>query len=86
MLVLQQRRIAAYLFRLCGVHGGGWLGRYIPMMNQLRLGQVAPGDTLGHAQTFQFATLRKQPNGKWTIVEPDRTLIKRLLTPPKRPS
>lgn len=85
-LFYSSAELPAYRFRLCGVYGGGWLGRYIPRLNRLRLGSVAQGDTLGHANIVHFATLRKQPNGQWAIVEPDKTLIKRLLTPPERPS
>jgi hypothetical protein len=76
--------VPSYLFRLCGVTGRAWLGLDIPPLNQLHLGAVKAGETLGYATTLQFATLRKQTNGKWAIVEPDKSLIETLLKPPQR--
>ncbi len=82
-LFYRSPELPAYLFRLCGVTGRAWLGLDIPPLNQLRLGPVKAGDTLGYATTLQFATLRKQTNGKWAIVEPDKSLIETLLKPPQ---
>jgi hypothetical protein len=75
--------VPSYLFRLCGLTGRAWFDLDIPPLNQLRLGPVKAGEALGHATTLQFATLRKQTNGKWAIVEPDKSLIETLLKPPK---
>jgi hypothetical protein len=75
--------VPSYLFRLCGMTGRAWFGLDIPPLNRLRLGSVRSGETLGYATTLQFATLRKQTNGKWAIVEPDKSLIETLLKPPK---
>ncbi len=60
--------VPAYLFRFCGLENP-------------RLGSVSAGDRLGRAQTLQFATLRKQPNGTWAIVEPSRQILERILQP-----
>lgn len=54
--------VPAYLFRYCGVR-------------QPRLGLVQAGAVMGHGQQIHFATLRRQPDGAWAIVEPsDRVL------------
>jgi hypothetical protein len=76
--------LPAYLFRLCGVTGRAWFGLNLGPLNQLRLGPVRVGESLGDATTLQFATLRKQTNGKWAIVEPDKSFIESLLKPPQR--
>ncbi len=60
--------VPAYLFRFCGLENP-------------RLGPVSAGDRLGRAQTLQFATLRKQPNGTWAMVEPSRQILERILQP-----
>jgi hypothetical protein len=60
--------VPAYLFRLCG-------------LNQPRLGQIKQGDAIGSGQYLYFATLRKLPEGTWTIVEPSRSMLERLLNP-----
>jgi hypothetical protein len=61
--------IPAYMFRLCG-------------LTSPKLGPILAKQALGQAKTLQFATLRKQPNGKWAIVEPDKTFIEKLLKAP----
>jgi hypothetical protein len=61
--------IPAYTFRLCG-------------LTAEKLGKIAAGEPIGHGRSLQFATLRKQPNGKWAIVEPDQIFIKKLLKAP----
>jgi hypothetical protein len=61
--------IPAYAFRLCG-------------LTPAKLGKIVAGQPIGHGRSLQFATLRKQPNGKWAIVEPDQTFIKKLLKAP----
>jgi hypothetical protein len=76
--------VPAYLFRLCGMTGRSWFGLNLGPLNQLHLGSVKAGETLGYATNLQFATLRKQTNGKWAIVEPDKSLIETLLKPPQR--
>jgi hypothetical protein len=58
----------AYLFRLCGLQSP-------------HLGHVQAGQSLGRADTLQFATLLKQPDGKWALVEPDKSLLEQMLKP-----
>jgi len=58
--------IPAYKFRLCG-------------LNSPRLGTLRQGDAIGSGDTLQFAALRKQPDGKWAIVEPAKSILERTL-------
>lgn len=60
--------VPAYLFRMCG-------------LKQPRLGQVKQGNVIGSGKFLHFATLRKLPEGTWTIVEPSRSILEKLLTP-----
>lgn len=62
--------VPAYLFRYCGVR-------------QPRLGLVQAGEVMGRGHQIHFATLRRQPDGAWAIVEPsDRVLEQSLNQPP----
>ena len=62
--------VPAYLFRYCGVR-------------RPRLGLVQAGEVIGRGQQIHFATLRRQPDGAWAIVEPsDRVLEQSLNRPP----
>lgn len=58
--------VPAYLFRFCGI-------------NQPRVGEVKAGDSMGRAQYLHFATMRRQPEGTWTIVEPSTNVLERSL-------
>ncbi|WP_223257403.1 hypothetical protein [Phormidesmis priestleyi] len=58
--------IPAYKFRFCG-------------LNAPQLGKLRQGDTIGSGDTMQFAALRKQPDGKWAIVEPAKSILERTL-------
>ncbi len=60
--------LPAYVFRLCGLRS--------PQM-----GRVRRGDKLGTADMLQFAALRRQPDGKWTMVEPANDVLQRVLAP-----
>lgn len=60
--------IPAYLFRMCG-------------LKHPKLGAVEEGVAIGSANYFQFAALRKQPDGKWAMVEPARDFLERTLQP-----
>lgn len=60
--------VPAYLFRLCG-------------LQRPRLGDVRQGQSMGKAQFLSFATLRRQPDGKWTMVEPASDVLTRILNP-----
>lgn len=59
--------LPAYLFRWCGVTQPKW-------------GTVQRGQPVAIAQTLEFATLRKQPSGRWAMVEPSIQLLERTLT------
>lgn len=58
----------AYLFRLCG-------------LNAPKLGTLKAGDAIAVGETLQFATLLKQADGSWALVEPDKSLLQRTLQP-----
>lgn len=60
--------IPAYLFRFCG-------------LNRPHLGAVKPGDVIGSGRYVHFATLRRQPEGTWAIVEPSSNVLEKALTP-----
>lgn len=64
--------VPAYLFRYCGV-------------SQPRVGSVEAGAVMGRGRYIHFATLRRQPDGSWAMVEPsDRVLERSLNRPPPR--
>ena len=58
--------VPAYLFRLCG-------------LSNPTIGTVSEGQAIGSGDYLHFATLRRQPDGTWTMVEPAKTLLERLL-------
>ncbi|NEP17960.1 MAG: hypothetical protein F6J97_13815 [Leptolyngbya sp. SIO4C1] len=60
--------VPAYLFRLCG-------------LAQPALGAVAAGQPLGSGDYLHFATMRRQPSGTWTIVEPSTDILERAIDP-----
>lgn len=66
--IFSSPQLPAYLFRLCG-------------LSSAQVGSVQQGDSLGTANYLQFATLRRQPDGKWAIVEPASDILERLLKP-----
>lgn len=68
-LIYSTPEVPAYLFRLCG-------------LDDANLGDVNPGDPIGRGNLLQFATLRKQPSGKWAMVEPSSTMLENILTRP----
>lgn len=65
-VVLSSPDVPAYLFRLCGV-------------NNPRFGDRNQGDTLGNGNIVAFATLRRQADGTWAMVEPAKELIEQFL-------
>ncbi|MBW4694795.1 MAG: hypothetical protein KME27_23855 [Lyngbya sp. HA4199-MV5] len=65
-LIFSSPDVPAYLFRLCG-------------LKDARPSMVNQGDTIGSGTLLQFATLRKQPNGTWAIVEPAKAILERTL-------
>ncbi len=68
-VVFSSPEIPAYLFRLCG-------------LQNLKLGEVAQGDVIGSGDYLHFATLRKQTDGSWAMVEPAHDILERILRSP----
>ncbi|MBD1843800.1 hypothetical protein H6F89_10380 [Cyanobacteria bacterium FACHB-63] len=58
----------AYLFRLCG-------------LDRPKLGTLKAGDAIATGAILQFATLLKQADESWALVEPDKSLLQRTLKP-----
>lgn len=54
--------VPAYLFRYCG-------------LQRPHLGVIKAGQTIGRSQLLHFATLRRQPEGTWVIVEPSKNVL-----------
>ena len=66
--VFSSPEVPAYIFRLCG-------------LDRPRLGAIAQGTSIGSADFLGFATLRRQPDGHWTMVEPASDVLQRILDP-----
>lgn len=62
--------VPAYMFRFCG-------------LRRVAFGEIRQGGTIGRARSLHFATLRKQPDGSWAIVEPAREILEKILAPGK---
>ncbi len=60
--------IPAYLFRLCG-------------LRHVAYGKIKAGKTIGKGNYLSFATLRRQPDGTWIIVEPAKGILEKALAP-----
>ena len=58
--------IPAYLFRLCG-------------LSKVKIGSVEKGQMIGRGDYLSFATLRRQPDGTWVIVEPAKDVLEKAL-------
>jgi len=65
-VILSSPDVPAYLFRLCGVR-------------QPRLGDYRQGEVIGSGDVVAFATLRRQADGTWAMVEPAQELIEQFL-------
>jgi hypothetical protein len=65
-VILSSPEVPAYLFRLCGI-------------KQPRLGDRNQGDPIGSGDVVAFATLRRQADGTWAMVEPAKELIEQFL-------
>jgi hypothetical protein len=61
--------VPAYLFRYCGV-------------KRPRLGPIQTGAVMGRGRIVHFATLRRQPDGAWALVEPSDRVLERSLNQP----
>ncbi|KPQ35553.1 MAG: hypothetical protein HLUCCA11_09895 [Phormidesmis priestleyi Ana] len=59
--------IPAYLFRLCG-------------LKSFDYGEVKAGKQMGKGDFLSFATLRRQPDGSWIIVEPAKGVLEKTLS------
>ena len=60
--------IPAYLFRLCG-------------LSKVNYGEIKAGKPIGKGNYLSFATLRRQPDGTWIIVEPASGVLEKALSP-----
>ena len=58
--------VPAYLFRFCGI-------------SRPRIGEVTRGQSIGRSDYLHFATMRRQPEGTWAIVEPSTHVLERSL-------
>lgn len=58
--------IPAYLFRMCG-------------LSSFQFGEVKAGKVMGKGGYLSFATLRRQPDGTWIIVEPAQSVLEKVL-------
>ncbi|MEB3294070.1 MAG: hypothetical protein VKJ24_13000 [Synechococcales bacterium] len=67
-LYLDAPEVPAYRFRFCGIQTP-------------KLGSVQKGEAIATVNTLQFATLQKQANGTWAMVEPSRKLLEQFLQP-----
>jgi hypothetical protein len=68
-VIFSTPQIPAYLFRLCG-------------LKRPTLGQVSQGEAIGSGRYLQFAALRRQPDGRWALVEPAIDILERTLEKP----
>ncbi|WP_051394507.1 hypothetical protein [Leptolyngbya sp. Heron Island J] len=59
--------VPAYLFRFCG-------------LQRPKFGPVKAGQRIGGGSHVQFATLRRQPDGTWIIVEPSTGILERAIS------
>ncbi|NET30515.1 MAG: hypothetical protein F6K19_00685 [Cyanothece sp. SIO1E1] len=66
-VIFSSAEVPAYLFRLCGIR-------------RPKLGQLQEGQVIGSGEYLHFAALRRQPNGKWAIVEPSSQILERTLS------
>ncbi|MGP1372557.1 MAG: hypothetical protein ACTS3T_07005 [Almyronema sp.] len=67
-VVFSSAEVPAYLFRLCG-------------LKRPKLGSISQGEAIGSGRYLHFATLRRQPDGTWAIVEPSSSVLERTLQP-----
>jgi len=65
-VIFSSPEIPAYLFRLCG-------------LETAQMGELRQGSAIGSGNLLLFATLRKQANGTWAMVEPTKTIVNQIL-------
>ncbi|HEY9878024.1 MAG TPA: hypothetical protein V6D29_06185 [Leptolyngbyaceae cyanobacterium] len=68
-VLLSSPEVPAYLFRICG-------------LNQPRLGEQSQGEAIGSGRIVAFATLRKQTDGTWAMVEPAKEMLAQFVSKP----
>jgi len=68
-VIVSSPDVPAYLFRLCG-------------LKEPKLGEHNQGDSFGKADFVAFATMRRQADGTWAMVEPANELITQFLEDP----
>lgn len=68
-VILSSPDVPAYLFRICG-------------LRQVRLGDRAQGEPIGSGNIVAFATLRREADGTWAMVEPAKEMIAQFLDRP----
>ena len=67
-VIFSTAEVPAYLFRFCG-------------LTRPHFGAVQAGQSIGTGAYLQFATLRRQPDGTWIIVEPSTGILERAINP-----
>ncbi len=72
-VIYSTAEIPAYLFRFCG-------------LRRPRFGPIRSGQAIGAGAYLQFATLRRQPDGTWIIVEPSTGVLERAIDPDAQPT
>jgi hypothetical protein len=65
-VLFSSTNVPAYLLRLCG-------------LNRPIIGEITAGSPIGSGEYLHFAALRRQPDGTWTIVEPAKNILERML-------
>ncbi|MBE9159498.1 hypothetical protein IQ265_22075 [Nodosilinea sp. LEGE 06152] len=68
-VILSSPDVPAYLFRVCG-------------LRQAKLGDLVQGEPIGSGDSVSFATLRRQADGTWAMVEPAKEMIEQFLDRP----
>lgn len=65
-VIFSSADVPNYLLRLCG-------------LQKPQFGSRKMGESLGTADTLQFAVLNKRPDGMWALVEPSKQILEKML-------
>lgn len=65
-VIFSSPQVPAYLLRFCGVQ-------------RPHYGEIQEGERIGRSTVLQLAALRRQPSGQWTMVEPSRQVLEKVL-------
>lgn len=68
-VIISSAEVPAYLFRVCG-------------LTQVHLGDRRQTEPLGRGDVVAFATLRRQADGTWAMVEPAQEMLANFLEAP----